>query len=221
MMLLDQLTAIFAPHYCLGCGKEGLLLCSQCRFALKPHPMLCVHCHRISPGFKTCAGCRAEQNAQRIFVASLYEGTLRSVIGRFKYERAVGAARALTPLLEGVLPSEHWDTIVPVPSASKRYRQRGYNPAALLADTLGVNLHTPCHTLLGRLGQSRQVGAKRSERLSQLKGSFYVTGACQGMRILLVDDVVTTGATIHHCAQTLRRAGAKSVDAVVLARHVA
>ncbi len=221
MMLLDQLTAVFAPHHCLGCGKEGLLLCSDCQLALPPHPMMCISCHRLSPGCKTCRNCRPHQAARRVFVASLYEGVLEAAIRQFKYDRALGAAKALAPLLGGVVPAERWDAVVAVPSTTSRQRARGYNPAVLIARELAGSLGIPYHSLLRRLGQARQVGAKRSQRLSQLEESFYATGASPGGRILLVDDVVTTGATIHHCAQALRQAGAKSVDAVVLARHAA
>jgi competence protein ComFC len=219
MMLLDRITAVFAPHHCHSCGKEGLLLCSDCRYALPPHPMLCIRCHSLSPGYRTCAKCRPHQTVSRVFIAGLYENSLKTVIGRLKYHRAIAAVAALAPLLSEILPPEKWDAIVPVPSTSSRHRARGYNPAALLSRQLTLVSGAPHLPVLRRIGQARQVGAKRAERLTQLTGSFYTTTSLEGMRILLVDDVVTTGATIHECARTLRDSGAQSVDAVVLARH--
>lgn len=110
--------------------------------------------------------------------------------------------------------------IVPIPTATIRLRRRGYDHTRLLARQLSRLLGLPYATALARLGQSRQVGTKRTERISQLAGAFYVknAGLIKGAHILLVDDVVTTGATLEEAARTLKRAGAKTVDAAVFAQ---
>lgn len=111
--------------------------------------------------------------------------------------------------------------IVPVPTASVRIRQRGYDHAALLsrhlASTLG-GCNWPGAVI--RLGQSRQVGASRAQRHVQLKNAFLTrpSGALSGADVLLVDDVVTTGATLEAVALKLKQAGAKTVNAVVFAQ---
>lgn len=112
--------------------------------------------------------------------------------------------------------------IVPVPTATTRRRQRGFDHAELLARRLSANLHMPTLFALGRRGQTRQVGAKRSVRTTQLASSFYVrrSNKIKGRNILLVDDVVTTGSTLRAVTKTLRTAGAKGVNALVFAKRL-
>jgi ComF family protein len=110
--------------------------------------------------------------------------------------------------------------IVPVPTATLRVRLRGYDHAWLLAKNLGKYLDRPSQRLLSRYGHTRQVGAGRAKRQEQLSGAFYPRNpkAIKGARVLLVDDILTTGATIEECARTLKKAGAKRVDAIVFAQ---
>lgn len=220
MMLLDSIATIFAPHHCLQCGQEGQMLCGECRQDLIYHPDICYRCHRLSVEGKTCASCRNHAPLRRVVVAHNYEGTLKDLIKAFKFGRAIAARTVLIDLLgESMLPLEY-DLVTEVPSASTRQRQRGYNPARLLAVGLARVKNIPHASLLGRSGQSRQVGARRIDRLTQLENSvFPVSHRIAGQRILLVDDVMTTGATLAECARVLKNAGAKSIDAIVLARH--
>jgi ComF family protein len=106
-----------------------------------------------------------------------------------------------------------------VPTATSRVRRRGYDQAELLARQLAQDLKLPYASLLIRDGQSRQVGATRQARLAQLTHAFRIPKHFpQNVSILLVDDVVTTGATIETAARILRAAGAKSVSAAVFAQ---
>lgn len=219
--LAESIIAIFAPHHCLGCGREGTLLCSECAANLPPHPSICYRCHRLSPGFRTCANCRRHAPLQSVTIATLYEEPLRSVMHRLKFERARAGATTLGRLMADGLQHSGAEIIVPVPSASRRLRQRGYNPAQEIADTLARELQLPLRQALGRLGQQRQVGARRRERLKQLEGAFYVYRHrdIAGKQVLLVDDILTTGATLAECAKVLRSSGAKRIEAAVVARH--
>lgn len=110
--------------------------------------------------------------------------------------------------------------IVPVPTATSRVRQRGYDQATVLARRLARKQRLPYARLLARLGQAHQVGAGRAERVSHLKDAFRAIRVAhiQGAHILLIDDVCTTGATLESAARTLRAAGAKRVDALVFAQ---
>lgn len=221
MITLEPLIAVFAPHHCLSCGKEGALLCTECSASLPPHPSICYRCHRLSPHFRTCATCRRYAPLHSVTIATLYEEPLRSVLHRLKFERARAAAGTLGQLITQDIQDTAAEIVVPVPSASRRQRQRGYNPAHEIAASVARELHLPLAPVLGRLGQKRQVGARRRERLRQLTGAFYVfrAQAVSGKRVLLVDDILTTGATLAECAKVLRAAGAKRIEAAVVARH--
>lgn len=155
-------------------------------------------------------------------VASYYEGPLKELMARLKYDNAMDLARPLAWLVAVRLqPAQVPDVIVPVPSSSQRFRQRGYNPAALLSKEIARRLQAPRAEALGRLGQSRQVGAARRQRVSQLAGAYYVRRPqdVTSKHILLIDDVMTTGSTLHECAGVLHRSGAKTITAAVVAKH--
>jgi len=110
--------------------------------------------------------------------------------------------------------------VVPIPTATSRVRERGYDHARLMGRDIANSNNLRLVTGLSRLDQARQVGAKRDVRLSQLKGAFRVSQRrlIVGAHILLVDDVLTTGATLEEAALTLKMAGAKKVDAIVFAQ---
>lgn len=163
-----------------------------------------------------------QTNYQRIsrVYRELFEDSIKELISRLKYKNVVAAADPLANALL-VEAGYEYDLILPVPSSTKRFRQRGYNQSVLIRRTLSKHMGIPYHEALGRFGDTRQVGANRKERLTQLEGMFYVRKPAHvhGQRILLVDDVVTTGTTIHECAATLKAAGACSISAAVVAKH--
>jgi ComF family protein len=112
--------------------------------------------------------------------------------------------------------------IVPIPTATGRIRERGFGHAELLARKVAIKLRLEQSNSLRRLGQTRQLGARREDRLKQLHSSFAVkkTKAIAGRNILLIDDVVTTGGTIIAAAQTLRASGAKQVNALLFTKRL-
>jgi ComF family protein len=142
---------------------------------------------------------------------------------RFKFHYARAAAQPIAQLMSEILPFfTRKIIVVHVPTATVRRRQRGFDQAELLARELARSLHLPQATLLARLGQSRQVGATREQRLQQLINGFHPRKPylIKGAHILLVDDVTTTGATLEAAAKVLKQAGAKRIDAVVFAQKL-
>jgi ComF family protein len=119
--------------------------------------------------------------------------------------------------LRPLLPTGRDVVIVPVPTATSRVRQRGYDQAKLLARALSRQARLPYLDCLARTGQAHQHGASRSQRLRQLTAAFRVRRqrAVRGSHIVLIDDVVTTGATLEAAAAVLHAAGATRVEAVV------
>lgn len=177
-------------------------------------------CNAQTDNFTTCKSCRRKTRLRRVYVAGYYDGYLKDLITRFKYSNAMEAA---SPLVSVLMPriSTGYDLIVPVPSSSRRFRQRGYNPTKLLAKEVSKRTGVACAEALGRLGHTRQVGTDRRKRLTQLQGAFYVHKPVliKDKTVLLIDDVATTGATLSECAEVLREHGAKKIDAAVVARH--
>lgn len=222
MPLLDYLFSVIAPHACLVCLKDGKLLCDWCILdAFEPVPSRCYHCKRLTSDFATCLACRRRAPLRHVWVKSQYSGVAKQLLHSFKFERARSAAPVIASAMYETLPYLPVNTIlVPVPTATSRVRQRGYDQAVLLARSISKHTGLNMEIVLVRLTQSRQVGADRQKRLKQLEAAFYIKKpkTIKGADILLVDDVVTTGATLEIVARNLKHAGAKSVCAVVFAQ---
>ena len=219
MLLLEKLIGLYAPFTCLGCHREeNRLLCLSCRTALPLVPSRCYRCRSVTREFAVCVSCRRSTSLRTVLVATHYDGIPKELLHRAKYERARSGisemVELMTPMLE-VLPRDA--LLVPVPTATSRVRQRGYDQAELLARALSATSGLARRAVLARLGQAHQVGAGRKERTEHLREAFRMQHpkAIAGKHVILVDDVLTTGATLETAARILKKAGAKQVDAVV------
>jgi ComF family protein len=231
MSIAETVIGWLAPPICIACGTEGRSLCPPCAAAeIIPFGERCWHCNALSPRARTCNSCRRSGTPRSVWVATDYDGIAKDLIQKYKF----GQQRAVAKTLSGLMSGTFWNfiskediaktnyLIIPVPTATSRVRQRGFDHAALLAQQLAKELQIPAEPVLWRLGQSRQLGTKRDERLKQAHGSYIVRkpSAVSGRNILLVDDVVTTGATLQAATQALRQAGATHVDALVFAKRL-
>ena len=218
MSILDSLLHIVAPHACEGCGAEGAVVCLSCIQALPTLPSRCYRCSRSTESFRTCRNCRSRTSIARLYSAALYSGVAKSIVQRLKFERAMAAANDMAAALAYRLPCDEW-IVTHVPTASRRVRVRGYDQAALIARTLARQRGLPYFSLLARTTETRQVGQKKTTRQEQMAAAFQAIRPrlFQNKRVLLVDDVITTGATLEAAARTLRDAGADEVSAAVFA----
>lgn len=217
MSILDTILAQIAPHSCKGCGLLGSVLCGDCATMVQTLPSRCYKCMKTTVNFKTCSSCKPRSGIQSIYAWGNYSDALKSVIHALKYERAYQAAHNLADSIP--LPTIFLKNaaVVPVPTTPSRVRQRGYDQAVLLAKALGPRLQLPVVQLLHRTGSQHQVGATGTERRSQLSGVFKTSGSVP-RNVILIDDVLTTGATLEEAARTLKKAGARHVQAIVIAQ---
>jgi len=152
-------------------------------------------------------------------VGTNYETIAKELVWRLKFSGAQAAAGEIAEYLSTLYVGDEHILVVPVPTSSQRVRQRGYDQALVLARELARRSgrrYLPC---LVRVGQQHQVGASRHQRVTQLSGAFRVNkSSVSGAHILLVDDVLTTGATLQAAARVLKAAGAKRVEAIVFAQ---
>lgn len=222
MSLVERLIGTLAPHNCLNCGQEGTLLCRWCLpDSCPPLPAQCYRCHRLSPDSRVCARCRSRTPLGYVWLRAEYDGLAKQLIYELKFGRNQAAAAVIAELMRDSLPYVLPDTlIVHIPTSTVHVRQRGYDQAQRIAAELARQLGRRHLPLLARLGQIKQVGSSRQKRLTQLQGAFRPCQAAliKGTHILLIDDVLTTGATLSEAARTLKHAGAKRVDAAVFAR---
>jgi ComF family protein len=220
LRVLERLMSVVAPFECLVCGVEGRLVCAHHQDVCPAIPARCYRCRAATEAFAVCKSCRSSSMLRHVYVRTELTGLPRALLHLFKFERAQAAAGTIAGYMAEVMPSLNDVLLVPIPTASRRLRERGYDHAALLAKQLSQKCELPAESLLVRLNQTRQVGTKRGERLTQLQGAFRLRSlaAVAGKHVVLVDDVVTTGATLEEVAKLLRRAGAATVDAIVFAQ---
>jgi ComF family protein len=150
-----------------------------------------------------------------------YDGALRAIIHALKYDQRRSVARPLAARMvrECASALEAMDIAVPVPLHPRRQRERGFNQAEEIAAHLGL----PCSTILGRnRATASQIGLPAARRHANVRGAFSLRrgAVISGLRVVLVDDVCTTGATLEACAAVLIQAGAVEVRAVTAARVV-
>jgi ComF family protein len=173
--------------------------------------------------YGVCAACRSGlRGFDHAASFGMYEGSLRSLIHLFKYSGMKPLARPLAAHLERTIPvDEHFDAVVPVPLYWRRQWTRGFNQAELLARHVAKHRGIPVWNALRRKrATATQAGLANAGRRLNVAGAFAVKGNSQlaGKKILLIDDVMTTGATASACAVALKRGGARSVSLLTLAR---
>ena len=171
---------------------------------------------------KTCDACRRHTNLDGIVVATHFEiGPVRELIHELKYSGTVELANLLGAMLVyAISVNELADfVLVPVPLHSQRITERGFNQAELLTQQITKRVGMKSESVLNRVRATlSQTKLTRVERLRNVQGAFSCRGEVEDKTILLVDDVMTTGATLEECAKTLKRVGAKRVWGVVVAR---
>ncbi len=219
MSFIEDFLNLFAPHECLLCRKEGDVVCRSCLGSLATIPPRCYSCKRLSEGFRTCERCRRTTPLPRVWSVTPYEGVAKDMIYRLKFGRTKAAAGVMGRALATICDVSDDVVVTHIPTANQRVRERGYDQAALIAAAVASELQLPHHTILARLGGQRQVGQTRKTRKQQMEGVFrpLKTSVFQDKHILLIDDVLTTGATCEAAARVLRQAGAKQVSAAVFA----
>jgi competence protein ComFC len=169
---------------------------------------------------KACAQCTKQKPSfSRVITYGLYEGVLADAVHQLKFHGLKRMARPIGRLLLN-LDIPQADGIVPVPLSIKGLRERGFNQSLLVAKFISKGIKVPLlMDLLFKKKETRpQIGLSAKERMLNLKNVFVVREEIKGLRLLLVDDVMTTGATVTECSEQLMKAGAKEVLVLALAR---
>lgn len=235
MKLAGFMDLVF-PRACAGCGKavgeEALYLCWDCLSRIPViHPPFCSICGNPVDGVIDevfeCSSCSQERPFFDIArSAARYSGVVEALVQDFKYHRATWLTNDLASLMltcfRTHLPREDIDAVTYIPLYPTKERERSYNQAGLLAQRIAAHFHKALyHNMVHRTRPTRsQTHLTASERTANVKNIFAVKRerALKGLSVLLVDDVMTTGATVNECARVLKGAGARKVVVLTVAR---
>src|SRR5881227_674225 len=233
--LLEAAVSLLYPPVCTLCGgktRAGEYLCEKCE--AKAMRIVAPFCQQCSEPFEgaiatafTCANC-AHRTIYFDAAVAAYRGRgiVREVIHQFKYSRQIHLRHLVARWLGAALEDErlrdcNFDLIVPVPLHPTRERERGFNQASLLSELLSAQTSIRSQRVLERVRYTTtQTALDRSERMENLHNAFRLrkNADVRGLRVLLIDDVLTTGSTLNECARVLKRAGALSVYGATAAR---
>lgn len=229
-LTVHGLLNLLFPSVCPVCGNDSDShrhnpVCASCWNAIGPYSgPACLTCGIpvTSDIAMHCESCmKTPPSFSKVIYYGIYDGTLRKAIHLLKFN---GVKRLALPVAEllSELPLPEADGIVPVPLHSSRLREREFNQTALISRHLAR--HSGIPLLLDVLKKCRetppQTDVTGKQRLGNVKNAFTVSKDVQGLRIIIVDDVITTGATVNECAKVLTRAGAENVTVLALARSV-
>ena len=211
------------PNKCVCCGNiipERISICDECRKNLhRIEGKLCEFCGREIPH----CNCRRSENGFRRNVSVFrYDGSAAQIVKRFKMGKipqiSVYISNEMSMLIEREYGAVEFDCVTFVPMTRIKEMRRGFNHAELIAKRVSDNLHLPMRSLLKRsLGIHSQKSLNSVNRYKNVRGKFHTVKSVQGMTVLLVDDVITTGATLSECALQLKSAGAAAVFSATFA----
>ena len=246
--LFNQFLDLIFPKKCFSCGQGGEFLCGRCFNSLDFPEIRCFACRKAGAGFCVqCASFFNLENLRVFWAADYRNPAIKKMIRTFKYRQANALTEILGEILNqrarkfliqnssgaflnracGAIGRNYEvisnPLIIPVPLTAKKQRKRGFNQAALLGRYLGEKnglAFDPAILLKIKNTASQVKTARRKERLENLKESFIVSDSrkIQGKTVILIDDVLTTGATIMECARVLQKAGVEKIIALVVAR---
>jgi ComF family protein len=219
--MIDDMLSIIAPHHCCGCDATGSLLCGNCKYNITcEQKMVCIACGRPTSDDWICKKCKLPY--EKAWVVGERNGPLQRLVGLYKFERAMAAYKPLGDLLLDVLPELPAKTvIVPVPTTPGRIRERGYDHMFLIGRYVAKARGLKCRRLVKRQNNTKQRHASAVKRDLQAKNAFFAQGRIDAdTPYLIIDDVITTGATIKYMSLALRDAGAKHVWVAIIARQV-
>lgn len=220
---IESLISWLAPLECVICKRESNMLCIACQqtqyFETESR---CYKCNRMVNQNSTCVSCRSSSALRRVWWLDNYENITKNLVTSMKFKRSRGYAYAYGEILADLLPYLPEDVLITsVPTASKRIRRRGFDQAALLAKSFAYARGNAYRKLLVRTDQNDQIGKSRTQRMKQIAEKITILPEdITGKSILILDDVLTTGASLEACARLLREAGARHVDGAVIARHL-
>lgn len=212
------------PPTCVYCGERGALVCDECfKDAEEVGKPYCIRCGKPLLPHRKCSTCaKAEFEFTACRAPYLYEGVIAEVIKKLKFNHSLELSEWIGERLSSFYQTLSWDIdlMVPVPLSKEGRRSRGFNQSEWIAKAFArkVGLEVAPNALIKVRHTETQVGLSGEQRRDNLRGAFVAEPVLvRGKRILLIDDVMTTGSTFNECTIALLEAGARNVRCLSLA----
>lgn len=220
MNILD----IVFPKVCSGCGREGEYICVFCQPKLVRPTLICPMCGEPALDGETHARCKTRYGMDGLWVGLPYKGVVQQCLKKVKYKSSWDILSFLHKLQTIDIRFQNC-LITAVPMWCGKERERGFNQAEIIADLVCENLAGDARKveLLERVRETKpQYGLNKKQRISNIRGAFKIASQqpekLMGRRVILVDDVWTTGATMRECTKVLKSSGVSEVWGLTLAR---
>lgn len=239
-MWITKILEFFFPVNCLFCAKKGQIICKQCLLELPIFDgFICPVCHQKNIDGRSCLECQNKTELEGVLIASHYiNPRIKKIIKRLKYiPFDQSMANILTNLMIKKIEESNWHCqyfkenhfiIIPVPLARRKFAQRGFNQAQLIADKINQKFNWPVKTeILKRIKETKsQTGLNKDQRGINLKKAFGINqkflqknpNFLKNKNIILIDDIFTTGATVESAVSTLKEYGANKIWAIMAAK---
>lgn len=230
--LVENLLDLIFPKRCLSCKTVGSFICEECSGLVRPLSVqICPQCTKPSIGGFTHALCLKPLSAERVICLFKFEGPMREAISQLKYKGVKGLAESLAELTTESLKDLGVDLgtrsiIIPVPIHPVKQLERGFNQAAILASLLGKRLGIEVWSdfLLKTRDNPSQTKLKLKERAKNVRFTYRIERKdkrrkiIKGRDVIIIDDVFTSGATLRECAKIAKKAGARFVYLLAIAK---
>lgn len=218
--VIEKTLTLIAPHLCYGCKLENIVLCEGCvETVVNNEDLHCYRCFRPTAEQALCGQCLRRAPFSAFFVAAEYDGIMERVIHDYKFARVRSAHQPLADILSRALPQVDRCVVTHIPTASPHVRVRGYDHAEYIAKALAQQRGWAHQALLRRHHNLRQLGSTREQRKQQAEAAFGLGTEVDGLTVVLVDDVTTSGATMDAAARVLLSGGAQSVIGAVVTQQ--
>ncbi len=226
--LKNYITDLFFPAKCLICNKISQNICIDCINKIQEViNQTCPNCNKLSKYGAYCNRCKKNKYISGIIAFGYFRNPiLKKVIYELKYEGVFSVSDQLAGMLTKTILKEDiiFDIISFVPISKKSLRHRGYNQSELIANSLSEYFKKPVFSLLTKTKETKsQVGLSGKERRNNLFDAFIIneknSNKLIGKKILIIDDVCTTGSTLNECAKILKNGGAKKIHGAVIAKE--
>lgn len=230
----DFILDLIFPRQCLGCSKENSYLCQECLANIELNKIFyCIICKGSTKYSELCEKCKTSYDLNAVWVVADYNNKLlQDLIHSFKYKYLQEISNTLSSLMIRYLEQnkilENFDInssnaiFLPVPLHKKRYLVRGFNQSELLARDLSKKFQIATNNFLKRIKNTQsQVDLKKAERQANVSEAFSVLDINRldkNKKVILIDDVVTTGSTLNECARALKNVGFQEIYGLVIAQ---